>query len=395
MMREKLKNNDVELSVILHKHKNNISNSEKSAAYLYLASRLFKDGEKNIVQKMTLLRFLSDKLLKDIITDKSLSTEVIMRAEEEENFTKEISPSHYKNLSTEEEIEICTYGKMNDLYNSGTRRISLNIVTKYLTRTYGKEFQGEIMERFKLLSTKDIVAVVCAEGKMWEFIKTLNIKAWFKPMIIPTNSKFFVESKSFTIEKVDQNENEKMITIKEEEEEKKEVNWYIPPPGAAAKIHPSTAGKGKVNGTKEEIIGNLLIHVRQNYSNYDEKQITKRLQSISVDELKGIVTDSNGFNNFMADINKGVSVDQFGSGEYASNTAEAYELTITVTEEESISQAVKEAYNKIHTQVIGSEHFAAILPKNKKDDKLTSPEEYPHSKKINKNTLRESIIMSR
>ena len=134
------KNNGVDLSAILHKHNSNIFESEKSAAYLYLALRIFNDGEKNIVQKITLLRFLSDKLLKDIITDKSLPTEVIIRAGEEENFIKEISPSHYKNLSTEEEIEICTYGKLNDLYNLRTRRTGLNIVKKYLTRIYGKEF---------------------------------------------------------------------------------------------------------------------------------------------------------------------------------------------------------------------------------------------------------------
>ena len=85
----------------------------------------------------------------------------------------------------------------------------MNIVKRYLNRTYGKEVQGKIMKCLTELLTQDIVSVVCAEGKMFKFVKTLNIKAWFKPMIISTNGNFFVESKSFTIENADQNEKEK------------------------------------------------------------------------------------------------------------------------------------------------------------------------------------------
>ena len=52
---------------------------------------------------MYLFRFLSEEFLNDIITKKLLPKEVIKRAEEEKNFTKEISPSQYKNLSKREE----------------------------------------------------------------------------------------------------------------------------------------------------------------------------------------------------------------------------------------------------------------------------------------------------
>ena len=123
-----------------------------------------------------------------------------------------------------------------------------------------------------------------------------------------------------------------------------------------------------------------MIHVRQNYIKYDKKQIMKRLQSITGDEFRDLVTDSNGFNNFMADISKGVSVNQFGSGKFASNMTEAYKLIITVIKEENTAQTVKVVYSKVHSEVIGNGHHFAILSKNETDGKLNAPKEYPHKK---------------
>ena len=80
-----------------------ISPIVKKRSVLIPCIKNIQQRRKNSFKRMYLFRFLSEEFLNDIITKKLLPKEVIKRAEEEKNFTKEISPSQYKNLSKREE----------------------------------------------------------------------------------------------------------------------------------------------------------------------------------------------------------------------------------------------------------------------------------------------------
>ena len=182
-MKDKL-NKEVDLSEILHKYNSDITGNKESAVYLYLASRSnFFEGEQNSPQKMYVARFLSDKLLKDIITEKSLPKEVIKRAQENKNFTRDVSPSQYRNLSKNEERDICINAEADEVYDVKTRQTCLEIAKRYLSRTYLEENQSKIMKCLTESSTQDIASAVCAEGKMGKFLKKRTSRPGSYPLL--------------------------------------------------------------------------------------------------------------------------------------------------------------------------------------------------------------------